>query len=246
MMACARRLRSEVNERLEVPIPAAHPRVSRAFADLAGVPEVVLSSYAQADLSGVLSVGVTSLVAGHCVSEVFSQLQRNCPTVQVLVTEGTPQFLEHVPINGELDVAIMVSNTLGEPQAMVAETLTRSQYRVWLPSNHPLAAREELALTECALLDQIARDADPIDALMNWVWGRHQLEPRVIMRNASLEVVRSLVGAGAGIAIEPDFLYRPWTLDAPTRGGAPAPGRRADDRHRAGLAPRLGPESGGQ
>jgi DNA-binding transcriptional LysR family regulator len=26
--------------------------------------------------------------------------------------------------------------------------------------------------------------------------------------------VRSLVGAGAGVAVLPDFLYRPWTLDA--------------------------------
>lgn len=169
---------------------------------------------AEAGLSGVLSVGVTSLVAGYYLSEVFSQFRRNCPAVQVLVTEDTPQFLEHLLINGELDVAIMVSNTLGEPQAMVAETLTRSQYRVWLPSNHPLAAQEELTLAECAQVDQIVLDADRIDALMNPVWARHQLKPRVILRTASLEAVRSLVGAGAGIAIEPDFLYRPWTLDA--------------------------------
>jgi DNA-binding transcriptional LysR family regulator len=46
------------------------------------------------------------------------------------------------------------------------------------------------------------------------VWARHQLKPRTILRTASLEAVRSLVGAGAGIAVLPDFLYRPWTLDA--------------------------------
>ena len=34
------------------------------------------------------------------------------------------------------------------------------------------------------------------------------------MRTSSLEAVRSLVGMGAGITILPDFLYRPWTLDA--------------------------------
>ena len=31
---------------------------------------------------------------------------------------------------------------------------------------------------------------------------------------SSLEAVRSLVGAGLGLAVLPDFLYRPWTLDA--------------------------------
>ena len=55
------------------------------------------------------------------------------------MTEDAPPFLEHLLINGELDVAIMVSNVLGEPQALVAETLTRSPNRVWLASDHPLA-----------------------------------------------------------------------------------------------------------
>jgi len=169
---------------------------------------------AEAGLSGVLSVGVTSLVAGYYLSEVFSQFRRSCPQVDVFVTEDSPQFLEHLLINGELDVAIMVSNNLTEPQAMVAETLTRSQYRVWLPSNHALTAQEELTLADCAGEDQIVLDADRIDELMDRVWARHQLKPRVILRTASLEAVRSLVGAGAGIAIQPDFLYRPWTLDA--------------------------------
>lgn len=169
---------------------------------------------AASEISGVLSVGVTSLVAGYYLSELFSRFRRNCPAVQVYVTEDAPRFLEHLLINGELDVAIMVSNALGEPQAMVAETLTRSQNRAWLPSNHPLAAQPEVTLADCAACDQIVLDADRIDDLMKGVWARHQLKPRVILRTSSLEAVRSLVGAGAGIAVLPDFLYRPWTLDA--------------------------------
>jgi DNA-binding transcriptional LysR family regulator len=169
---------------------------------------------AAAGISGVLSVGVTSLVAGYYLSELFSRFRRNCPAVEVFVTEDAPRFLEHLLINGELDVAIMVSNALGEPQAMVSETLTRSPSRVWLPANHALASHDEVTLAQCAEHDQIVLDADRIDELMKGVWARHQLKPRVILRTSSLEAVRSLVGAGAGIAVLPDFLYRPWTLDA--------------------------------
>lgn len=165
-------------------------------------------------LSGVLSLGVTSLVAGYYLSELFSRFRRNNPAVEVFVTEDTPRFLEHLLINGELDVAIMVSNALSEPQAMVAETLTSSQNRVWMASNHALTANEEITLAECAACDQIVLEADRIDELMTGVWARHQLKPRVILRTSSLEAVRSLVGAGAGIAVLPDILYRPWTLDA--------------------------------
>jgi DNA-binding transcriptional LysR family regulator len=57
-------------------------------------------------------------------------------------------------------------------------------------------------------------EADRIDDLMRSVWARHQLKPRVMLRTSSLEAVRSLVGAGLGLAVLPDFLYRPWTLDA--------------------------------
>jgi DNA-binding transcriptional LysR family regulator len=171
-------------------------------------------SDASSGLGGVLSVGVTSLVAGYYLSELFSRFRRSCPGVEVFVTEDAPRFLEHLLINGELDVAIMVSNALSEPQAMLSETLTRSQNRVWLPANHELTVREEVTLAECAACDQIVLEADRIDELMAGVWARHQLKPRVILRTSSLEAVRSLVGAGAGIAVLPDFLYRPWTLDA--------------------------------
>lgn len=165
-------------------------------------------------LTGVLAIGVTSLVAGYYLSELLRRFRRNCPAVDVFVTEDTPRFLEHLLINGELDCAIMVSNALGEPQALVAETLTRSPNRVWLASNHPLAERDELTLAECAAHDQIVLEADRVDDLMRGVWARHQLKPRSILRTSSLEAVRSLVGAGLGLAVLPDFLYRPWTLDA--------------------------------
>jgi DNA-binding transcriptional LysR family regulator len=162
----------------------------------------------------MLSLGVTSLVAGYYLSELFSRFRRNNPAVEVFVTEDTPRFLEHLLINGELDVAIMVSNALSEPQAMVAETLTSSPNRVWMASNHALTSRDEITLADCAECDLIVLEADRIDELMTAVWARHQLKPRCILRTASLEAVRSLVGAGAGIAVLPDILYRPWTLDA--------------------------------
>lgn len=167
-----------------------------------------------AGIAGTLAVGVSSLVAGYYLSDLLSRYRRHCPDVQVLVTEETPRFLEHLLINGELDVAIMMSNALSEPQALMAETLTRSANRVWLASNHPLAGRDEVSLAECAGCAQIVLEADRIDDLMRGVWSRHQLKLNVMLRTSSLEAVRSLVGAGLGLAVLPDFLYRPWTLDA--------------------------------
>lgn len=166
------------------------------------------------ELSGPLAVGVTSLVAGYYLSELLSRFARSCPDVQLQVIEEAPPFLEHLLINGELDVAIMVSNALGERQALLAETLTRSPNRVWLAANHPLAEQEDVSLQQVAEHASIVLEADRIDDLMRTVWTRHRLKPSTLLRTSSLEAVRSLVGVGLGIAVLPDFLYRPWTLEA--------------------------------
>ncbi|MEQ1659546.1 MAG: LysR family transcriptional regulator [Hylemonella sp.] len=165
-------------------------------------------------LSGSLTIGVTSLVAGYYLAELFARFQRSHPSVTISVVEDAPQFLEHLLINGEVDLAIMVSNALGDPQALEVEALTRSPNRVWMASGHALADKTELSLQECAAYPQVVLEADRVESVLNALWSRHGLHPPVLMRSSSLEAVRSLVGIGAGIALLPDFLYRPWTLDA--------------------------------
>jgi DNA-binding transcriptional LysR family regulator len=195
--------------------PDGHRFLASARKVLAAVTDATRLHTTQAKgLSGVLSIGVTSLVAGYYLSDLLTRFRRQCPEVEVYVTEDQAPFLEHLLINGELDAAIMVSNALSERQALVAETLTRSPNRLWLPADHRLTERDEATLEECASCDLIVLEADRIEGIMGAVWARHGLKPRVILKTSSLEAVRSLVGAGVGIAVLPDFLYRPWTLDA--------------------------------
>ncbi len=165
-------------------------------------------------LSGQLDIGVTSLVAGYYLADLFARFARSHPSVQVQVVEDSPQFLEHLLVNGELDLAIMVSNQLGDPQALVVEALTRAPNRVWMAGSHALAAQQQPSLADCVAHPQVVLEADRVESVMRAVWSRLGLKPRVMMRTSSLEAVRLLIGVGAAIAILPDFLYRPWTLDA--------------------------------
>ncbi|HQY28330.1 MAG TPA: LysR substrate-binding domain-containing protein [Burkholderiaceae bacterium] len=192
-----------------------HRFLASARRVLATVADATRLLHAQPQaLTGSLSIGVTSLVAGYYLAELLTRFRRVCPDVTVQVIEEEPPFLEHLLVNGEVDVAIMISNALSERQALVSETLTRSPNRVWLPGNHPLSARDEVSLVDCAAHEQIVLAAERIEEIMRAVWARYGLKPRVLLKTSSLEAVRSLVGAGVGIAVLPDFLYRPWTLDA--------------------------------
>jgi DNA-binding transcriptional LysR family regulator len=165
-------------------------------------------------LAGELAIGVTPLVAGYYLSELLSRFTRACPGVDVQVVEDEPRFLEHLLINGEVDAAIMISSALVDRQALATEILTRSPNRAWLASSHPLAQRDEVSLSEVAGYPLVVLVADRIDELLRAVWQRYQLVPRSLLRTSSLEAVRSLVGTGMGVAVLPDFVYRPWSLEA--------------------------------
>ena len=165
------------------------------------------------ELTGSLTIGVTSLMAGYCLADLVARFQRSYPGVKIDILEDSPPFLEHLLINGEVDIALMVANALDE-QALQVETLSTSPNRVWMSSNHPLAEHGELTLALCAGTPLIVLEADRIEDMQRALWRRQGLTPDVKLRTSSLEAVRSLVGVGAGISILPDFLYRRWTLDA--------------------------------
>ena len=109
----------------------------------------------------------------------------------------------------------MVSNALGDPQALVVETLTSSPNRVWLAAE-PSAGRaqRELTLADCAAYAAGGAGGRPDG-------GRAARRVGAPRPAAAGDAAHRLAGGGAlagrrgrGIAILPDFLYRPWTLDA--------------------------------
>jgi len=162
---------------------------------------------------GELTIGVTSLVAGYYLAELLDRYRRAFPEVEIAVAEDEHGFLEHMLINGEVDVAILMLNTLREHGALGAEVLTRSPNRLWLAADHPLCAAAEVTLRDVARVPQITLVADGIDEVMAAIWRRSGLAAPTVLRTGSLEAVRSLVATGVGVAVLPDFAYRPWSLE---------------------------------
>ena len=105
--------------------PQGHRFLASARKVLAAVADAtrLLADPAAPPVSGMLAIGVTSLVAGYYLSELFSRYRRHCPAVEVFVTEDEPRFLEHLLINGELDVAIADLNK--DAAQAVASEITR-------------------------------------------------------------------------------------------------------------------------
>ncbi|MEO6013876.1 MAG: LysR family transcriptional regulator [Devosia sp.] len=160
-----------------------------------------------------LSLGVTSLVAGYVLSDLLARFRRAYPAVGVSAIEDNGDYLEHLLIGGELDVAVMVISNLRDRNALQAEIFETSPYRLWLPLGHKLASAESIELPDIASEPLIMLTVDETEENTGKLLSALGAKPHVAFRTRSVEAVRSLVATGAGVALLPDLVYRPWSLE---------------------------------
>lgn len=164
-------------------------------------------------VGGRLSLGVTSLVAGYVLSDILSRFRRAWPRVELSAIEDNGDYLQHLLIGGELDVAVMLTSSIRDRAALHVESLLISPYRLWLPLGHRLADAEAIALEDLAGEPLIVLTVDEIEESTRRLMGAMQVKPDIAFRTRSVEAVRSLVATGAGVALLPSLVYRPWSLE---------------------------------
>lgn len=164
-------------------------------------------------VAGSLIIGVSSLVAGYYLADLITRFQRAFPNVQTRVIEDERSYIEHLLVSGEIDIGVLILSNLEDRHALQTEVLTHSPHRLWLPPRHPLLEHDSISLSDVATEPLIQLNADEMGLHTQRIWARAGLTPRVSLRTASVEAVRSLVAAGLGISIQPDMTYRPWSLE---------------------------------
>lgn len=162
---------------------------------------------------GLLNFGVTSLVAGYVLSEILARYRRAFPGVETRAIEDNGDYLEHLLIGGELDVAVMVISNLRDSVALQSQVFERSPYQLWMPSGHPLAANDVVKAADIGCEPLIMLTVDEIEENTGRLLSALGAKPNVAFRTRSVEAVRSLVATGAGIALLPDLVYRRWSLE---------------------------------
>src|ERR1700754_574125 len=162
---------------------------------------------------GRLQLGVTSLVAGYVLSDLLARYRRAYPGVEVSAIEDNGDYLEHLLIGGKLDIAVMVTSNLRDRMALQSEILEVSAYRLWLPLGHPLAGADIIGIGDIASEPLIMLTVDEIEENTGKLLAAIGARPHVAFRTRSVEAVRSLVATGAGVALLPDLVYRPWSLE---------------------------------
>jgi DNA-binding transcriptional LysR family regulator len=191
-----------------------HQFLRHAKTILAGVSDARRSFASETEETpGTLQLGVTSLVAGYVLSDILARYRRAYPGISVSAIEDNGDYLEHLLIGGELDVAVMVISNLRDRMALQADILEVSPYRLWLPSGHRLSVQESISIADVSAEPLIMLTVDEIEEATVKLLGALGQKPHVAFRTRSVEAVRSLVATGAGVSLLPDLVYRPWSLE---------------------------------
>ncbi|QDL54754.1 LysR family transcriptional regulator [Rhodoferax aquaticus] len=164
-------------------------------------------------VTGSLNIGVTSLMVGYYLPFLLERFKRVFPRIDVHITEDRRDYLEHLLVSGELDVALIVVSQLQNYRALATETILRSGWRVWCPVNHRLAGEEKVFASDLAQHALVLLQVDELGDASTALWNDAGSDPKVLIRTSSVEAVRSLVATGAGCSVLPDMLYRPWSLE---------------------------------
>lgn len=163
--------------------------------------------------AGELRLGVTALVAGYGLSDALARFRRTYPAVGIAAIEESGEYLEHLLIGGEIDLAFLITSNLHNRSALQIETIAVSAQRLWLPLGHALAAKEAISLDDVASEPLIMLSVEEIEESTARLLASLGARPNVAFRTRSVEAVRSLVATGMGLAIMPDLIYRPWSLE---------------------------------
>ncbi|MCG8708295.1 LysR family transcriptional regulator [Brenneria sp. 4F2] len=165
------------------------------------------------NVTGSLTVGVTSLVAGYFLVDLLKRFKDSYPHVTVQVVEDERRYIEHLLVSGEIDIGVLILSNLEDRDALQTEVLSHSPYRLWLPPLHPLLERDSISLADVVNEPLIQLNVDEMEVHARYLWARAGLKPEIVLKTTSTEAVRSLVAAGMGVSILPDMTYRAWSLE---------------------------------
>jgi LysR family transcriptional regulator, hydrogen peroxide-inducible genes activator len=186
------------------------------------------------ELNGELKLGVIYTVGPYLLPKLIPVINKQVSDLVLIIEEDYTENLYNKLKSGELDIAIL-ANPFDQP-SIVTEVLYQELFMVALPSNHPLAKKKKLnaddLIDDTMLLlksgncfrDQVVKVCPSCVSPL----GKNQ-QLQKTLQSSSIETIRQMVAAGAGITILPSssinaqsglnglLEYRPFTKPAPYR-----------------------------
>ena len=182
--------------------------VARARVILGASDEVVTIAQTYRDpLAGRLKVAMIPTVGPYVLPQVAPAVHKQMPRLDLLLFEyQTAVILEKIHA-GEIDVGVLALPVEGE--GLASRKLYEEDFNVALPANHRLAGQANVRIAD--LEDESLLLLEEGHCLRDQaleVCGRISIHERQDFRATSLETLRQMVAAGAGVTLMPELASR--------------------------------------
>lgn len=188
--------------------PAGEEIVARARRILEASDEVVALARNQRDpLAGRLAVALLPTIGPYLLPRVLPAIRKALPRLELRLYEyRTAPMLEKLHA-GELDVGILALPV--ETGGLESRQLYKEPFLVALPERHPLAGHDKVRVSD--LKDEpllLLEDGHCLRDQALEVCSRGGVRESQDFRATSLETLRQMVAAGAGVTLLPELAGR--------------------------------------
>jgi LysR family hydrogen peroxide-inducible transcriptional activator len=179
--------------------------VARAQQVLRDVNELVNAAEEYADpLGGEFSLGIIPTVAPYLLPKILGPMRKAFPNLQIKLTEGQTAVIGQMLREGELD-AVILALPLAEDNMVQAE-LYREPFYLAVSRRHPKAQKKTASLDDLENEEVLLlEDGHCLRDQALEVCSSHNAVENTNFRATSLETLRQMVAADAGITLMPEL-----------------------------------------
>jgi DNA-binding transcriptional LysR family regulator len=153
---------------------------------------------------GRLSVGALHTMGPVDLSLLLASFHRNHPAVELTVREQSSEELAEMLRDDVVDLAFLSVTERIQSRGLQLDPLVSEELVAVLPTHHPLAGREGVALAELAGDPFVSfRPGSRLRELLDSAAAGAGFEPRIALESNESRRIRSLVSGGLGVAILP-------------------------------------------
>lgn len=168
---------------------------------------------ANSKISGKITLAFTYTISGYFIPPYITRFKRRYPNIDLNLIESTRPEIEEGIIAGQFDIAIILTSNLFNQEATHYKQLLSSKRRVWMSSHNGLVDKESINFYDISQQPYLMLTVDEASNSTQRYWNKTPYQPNVIFRTASVEAVRSMVGANNGVTILSNMVYHPWSLE---------------------------------
>lgn len=209
--------------------PAGSEIVIRARRIVEATDEVVEIAQAHREpLAGRLRIAFLPTIGPYLLPVIVPKLRKELPRLELMLYEyQTAPMLERLR-NGEIDMGVLALPV--DMDGLSAKPLYDEPFVIAAPTSHPLAARKQVKVEDLrGVTLLLLEDGHCLRDQALDVCNRIDVHEKQDFRATSIETLRQMVAAGAGVTLMPELathgshaaprglVFRPFAKPAPTR-----------------------------